>query len=169
MNKPLDDVTTYYLEMHSVDSLKSVEDGRGLSVLEAEIDNYKLNRFLYQYVGESWQWFDKLSLSDNEWKKYVEDPGLRTWVAYFKGSIAGYFELSQADNGSIEIVYFGLAQEFIGKGFGGYLLSCAIKSAWAMPGAQRVWLHTCSLDHPSALQNYKARGFQVYKQERAPV
>ena len=63
----------------------------------------------------------------------------------------------------VEIAYFGLAPRFIGKGFGGYLLSHAIKSAWAWEGTRRVWVHTCTLDHPTALQNYKARGLEVYK------
>lgn len=160
------EVITHYLEMHSVDDLKPVEESNGLSVIEAEIDNFRLNKFLYQTVGEPWQWLDRLAQSDDEWQQYVENPGLRTWVAYFKGSIAGYFELSQSGDGNVEIAYFGLAEEFIGKGFGGYLLSCALKMAWSMPGATRVWVHTCTLDHPSALKNYKARGFEVYKQDR---
>jgi len=160
----LQEVITYYLEMKSEEELKGVEESNGLSVIEAEIDNYKLNKFLYQYVGEPWDWVDKLSLSDESWQRYVESPGLKTWVAYYKGSIAGYFELSVVGS-DIELVYFGLAQAFIGKGFGGYLLSCAIKQAWGIDGAERVWLHTCSLDHPNALKNYEARGFQLYKTE----
>lgn len=160
----MQEVITYYLEMKSEKELKGVEESNGLSVIEAEIDNYKLNKFLYQYVGEPWDWVDKLSLSDESWQRYVENPGLRTWVAYYKGSIAGYFELSVVGR-DIELVYFGLAQAFIGKGFGGYLLSFAIKQAWGIDGAKRVWLHTCSLDHPNALKNYEARGFKLYKTE----
>jgi len=151
--------------MKDKNELSSVEVSNGLSVVEAEIDNFKLNRFLYQYVGEPWGWVDKLSLSDEQWREYVETPNLRTWVAYYKGSIAGYFELSMSDKADVEIAYFGLAENFIGKGFGGYLLSQAIQQAWNMENVKRVWVHTCTLDHPSALKNYQARGFKVYKQE----
>jgi GNAT superfamily N-acetyltransferase len=161
----LKDIVTYYLEMNSLDAFSEVEDCHGLSVIEAELDNFRLNKFLYQYVGEPWQWMDRLDLSDEEWADYVNNPRLRTWVAYLRGSIAGYFELSAADSGDVEIAYFGLAPDFIGRGFGGYLLSQAIRNAWRFPGAKRVWVHTCTLDHPSALNNYLARGFTIYRQE----
>lgn len=158
-------ITIYYLEMHSSDELIEVHFSGDLSVVEAEIDNYKLNRFLYQLVGEPWHWVDKLNLPDAEWKTYVENPDLRTWIAYHKGAIAGYFELLK-NGGDVEIIYFGLVPEFIGKGFGGFLLSEAIRQAWGIPGAKRVWVHTCTLDHPGALNNYKARGLKLYKQEQ---
>lgn len=161
----MSEVTIFYLEMNTEDELNAVESSNGLSVVEAEIDNFRLNKFLYQYVGEPWQWTDKLKLSDDEWRQYVDNPGIRTWVAYYRGSIAGYFELSQTENGDVEIMYFGLAADFIGKGFGGYLLSEAIKRAWSLEGVSRVWVHTCTLDHPSALKNYQARGFKIYKEE----
>jgi GNAT superfamily N-acetyltransferase len=163
----LAEVITCFLEMHCADDVNAVVDSRGLSVIEAEIDNFRLNRFLYEYVGEPWQWVEKLEQSDAQWRDYVEDPGLRTWVAYCRGSIAGYFELSDPGDGNVEIVYFGLAPAFIGQGFGGYLLSCALQAAWAMAGAKRVWLHTCSLDHPNAVKNYEARGMTMYRQERS--
>jgi GNAT superfamily N-acetyltransferase len=159
------EVTIYYLEMHSPDELNEKCAANGLMVTEAELDEFRFNRFLYQYVGESWQWTDKLTLSDSEWQEFVEDPQLRTWVGYYKGSIAGYFELKATDSGDTEILYFGLAPNFIGKGLGGYFLSQAIKNAWSIPGTRRVWVHTCNLDHPSALANYQARGLKLYKTE----
>lgn len=158
-------VTTYYLEMHSPEELHGKEDANGLQLMEAEINEYRFNRFLYQYIGEAWDWTDKLSLSDETWREYVESPKLTTWVAYYKGAIAGYFELLAEDNGSTEIAYFGLAPNFIGKGFGGYLLTQTIKQAWKLPSTKRVWVHTCTDDHPSALQNYQARGLKLYKTE----
>ena len=144
-------------------------DSNGLVVVEAEIDEFRLNRFLYQLVGSAWQWTDRLALSDEEWKTYVESSSLKTWVAYFKGAIAGYYELNSNSNGDTEIAYFGLAQAFIGKGFGGYLLTRAIKSAWEMPTTKRVIVHTCTLDHQAALGNYKSRGFTIYKTETSSV
>lgn len=136
----------------------------GFDVLEAEIKHYKFNKFLYQLVGEGWAWNDKDSFSDQQWREYAEDENLRTWVAYTRGSISGYFELERQPNSDLEITYFGLVPGMIGKGLGGYLLTYAIKSAWAWGDTKRIWLHTCSLDHASALNNYKARGFEVYRE-----
>jgi GNAT superfamily N-acetyltransferase len=160
----LSEVITYYLEMNSRADLRSSASPDGLSVVEAEIKNYRVNRFLYQYVGEPWDWTDKLALPEETWKEYAESPWLSTWMAYYKGAIAGYFELQNTPEGEVEIVYFGLAADFIGKGFGGYLLTRAIEAAWGLPGAKRVWVHTCTLDHPSALKNYQSRGFTIYHQ-----
>ncbi len=157
-------VTTYYLEMLSPSSLKSKDDPKGLTITECEIKQYQFNKFLYSFIGEPWLWTDKLSWSDKAWEEYVESEDLRMWVAYYNGAIAGYFELLKKEN-DVEIIYFGLAGSFIGKGVGGYLLSKAIMSAWKWPGVKRVWVHTCTLDHPSALQNYLARGMKIYKEE----
>ena len=156
-------VTTYYLEMLDPVSLKSKDDSRGLVVTECEIKQYQFNKFLYQFIGEQWLWEDKFSWSEKAWQDYVESENLRTWVAYCAGAIAGYFELLKKDS-DVEIIYFGLAESFIGQGFGGYLLSKAIRSAWEWPGTKRVWVHTCTLDHPSALQNYISRGLKMYKE-----
>lgn len=158
-------VTTYYLEMTSPAALRAKEDAQGLQLRECEIKQFQFNRFLYELVGEAWSWTDRLSWSDEQWRSWVEDDNLRMWVAYYKGSPAGYFELQRQGGGVVEIAYFGLAAGFIGRGFGGYLLSRAIESAWAWQGTTRVWVHTCSLDHPGALQNYEARGMEVYKVE----
>lgn len=158
----MSEVTTYCLEMTSPSRLNAKEKARGLQIVECKIKQYQFNQFLYQFVGAPWGWIDKLSWTEAQWRAYAENENLRTWVAYRKGSPAGYFELQQQDAGDVEIAYFGLAPQFIGQGFGGYLLSRAIESAWAWKDTQRVWVHTCTLDHPSALQNYKSRGMEVY-------
>jgi len=157
-------VTIYYLEMLAANQLNASKPVPALTITEAKIKEYRLNRFLYTLVGEAWQWQDKLTDTDATWKAYAERDNLRTWVAYVDGAIAGYFELEISAEQEVEIKYFGLAAGFIGKGLGGYLLSYAIQQAWQTCQAKRVWVHTCSLDHPSALANYKARGFQLYKE-----
>jgi len=83
---------------------------------------------------------------------------------YSDGSPAGYFELERHPDGSIEVAYFGLIQEFLGRGLGKNLLTAAAEQAWS-DGANRVWLHTCTLDDPAALPNYLKRGFKKFKQE----
>ena len=157
--------TIYYLEMQQADQLNEKSKVEGLTISEAIIKEYRFNRFLYSLVGEKWQWLDKLNESDDDWKAYAERDNLRTWVAYYQGAIVGYFELEVSAEQEVEIKYFGLAPAFIGKGFGGYLLTYAIQQAWTICNAKRVWVHTCSLDHPSALANYQARGFVLYHQE----
>jgi len=154
---------TYYLDMLSPSDLRGKDDPRGLVLSECRIKQHQFNRFLYKYIGEQWQWTDKLQWSDEMWREYVGSDNLRTWVAYYDGGIAGYYELLQQGD-EVEIIYFGLAEPFIGRGFGGYLLTEAIRSAWAWQGSRRVWVHTCTLDHPSALQNYLARGMSIYRQ-----
>jgi GNAT superfamily N-acetyltransferase len=157
-------VSTMYLEMQSRGQLqKKANNDPRFRVLEASIKQWQYNRFLYTLVGAPWQWCDKLSWDDTKWKAHVEDERLKMFVAYFDGSLAGYFELSH-QNQEVEILYFGLTPQFIGKGFGGALLTSAIEHAWSL-NPQRVWVHTCTLDHPAALQNYLARGMVVYKTE----
>jgi GNAT superfamily N-acetyltransferase len=157
-------VTTYFLEMNSSASFVPKESRPDLVITECEIKQWQYNRFLYALVGHAWHWTDKLSWTDAQWEEYVHNINLRTWVAYHRGTPAGYYELQSQEEGSVEIAYFGLEPDFIGKGYGGYLLSHAILSAWSMPETKRVWVHTCSLDHPSALQNYQARGLKIYKE-----
>lgn len=155
-------VQTHYLEMRSPDCLVRRERPAGLNVRECKVRQFELNRFLYQLVGGPWHWTDKLAWTDEQWKSYVEDENLRTWVAYDGGTPAGYYELQRQRDGDVEIAYFGLAPGFIGKGYGAYLLYHAIRSAWDWHGTKRVWVHTCTLDHPGALSNYEARGLKVY-------
>lgn len=128
---------------------------------ECCIKQFPLNRFLYQYVGAPWQWIDKLSWSDEQWRTYAENDDLRLWIGYYQGSPAGYFEL-QKYAAHVEINYFGLAQPFIGKGFGSILLDAAIDAAGQWGGGM-VRVNTCSLDHPRALDHYQARGFTLYR------
>ncbi|WP_323846532.1 GNAT family N-acetyltransferase [Microbulbifer magnicolonia] len=159
-------VTTHFLEMTAPNQLRGKPRPPALEVIEAELKEYRFNRYLYQLVGEPWQWTDKLALPDETWRQYAEREQLRTWVAYHRGAIAGYYELEQQADGDVQIAYFGLAPRFVGMGFGGYLLTCALQSAWAWGNTRRVWVHTCTLDHPGALHNYRARGMLVYRTEQ---
>jgi len=154
----------YYLEMKSASQHISKALPHELKIVEIKIDQPAFNRFLYQLIGGPWQWTDKSSLSTEEWNQYVMTPDLRTWVGYVDGAIAGYFELEK-QGVSTEIKYFGLSTEFIGKGLGSPLLSAALSEAWNSPETERVWVHTCQLDHKNALKNYQNRGFKIYKTE----
>ncbi len=140
-------------------------DSKGMKVVECEINQFQLSKFFYQQVGKDWQWTDRLGWTDEQWRRHAEADSLRTWIGYYKGSPAGYFELQQQNENGVEIAFFGLLPEFIGLGMGGFLLTKAVESAWAWDDPPRVWLHTCSLDHPHAIKNYRARGFEVYRTE----
>jgi GNAT superfamily N-acetyltransferase len=125
-------------------------------------------RFLYTEVGRRYHWFDRLPWTDDQIRDYLADPAVSLYVMWVAGAPAGYFELRIEPNRAVEIVYFGLLAEFTGRGLGGHMLTEAATRAWAT-GAARVWLHTNTLDHPSALPNYLKRGFRVTRTERYEV
>ncbi len=158
------DVTTYYLEMLDPRALKPKSPGEGAALVRVDPPMPELNRFFYTAVGGDWHWTDRLPWTWRQWFDYLSRPETQTWMLTVHGIPAGYAELEGDADGNVKIAYFGLLPAYIGKGHGGYFLSCAIEKAWAM-NARRVWVHTCSLDHSSALANYLARGFSKYKEE----
>ena len=121
-------------------------------------------RYLYREVGRLYHWTDRLGWTDEEIRAHLANDAITLWVMYYDGAPAGYFELLRYEDGSTEIAYFGLLQEFLGRGLGKHLLSVAVERAWSS-GANRVWLHTCTLDDPAAMPNYLKRGFKPFKQE----
>ena len=163
------EVITYYLEMTSVEELRPARPpAEPFAVLRAELAFPALNRFFYAEVGRAYSWTKRLPWTEEQWRAWVERPGMQTWIGYVQGTPAGYFELEeQRENGNkqVELAYFGLLPPFVGRGVGGALLTEAIRRAWAL-GPQRVWVHTCTLDHPAALPNYQKRGFRIYDQKR---
>ena len=122
-------------------------------------------RAMYTAVGERWQWRDRLLLTDQEVDAWLASPDVHVWPLRVEGRFAGYFELQRYPDARAEIMYFGLAPDFIGRGLGGWLLTRAVEEAFAL-GASHVTLHTCTLDSPHALPNYLARGFVVTREER---
>lgn len=121
-------------------------------------------RSLYAAVGRDFHWTDRLAWSDADVERHLSNPGVALWLMSEGDTPAGYFELRAHDDGSVEIAYFGLLPAYIGRGWGKYLLTRATQVAWDL-AANRVWLHTCTLDHPSALPNYLKRGFRPVRQE----
>ena len=121
-------------------------------------------RYLYMEVGRQYHWTDRLSWTDERARGHLLDPTVSVWLLSSPASPAGYFELKRHADDSVEIAYFGLLPEFTGRGWGKYLLTRAARAAWDS-GAGRVWLHTCTLDHPGALPNYLGRGFRPFREE----
>lgn len=158
-------VTTYFLELRNVeDFIPSGREAPDLDIREARIACPELGRFLYTVVGRAWHWTDRLSWPYSTWLAHLERPEVELWIAYLDGVIAGYVELERQPGKSVEIAYFGLLRQFMGKGIGGLLLSDTVERAFRT-GARRVWLHTCSLDSPQAIGTYRARGFHLFKEE----
>lgn len=158
-------VTTWYLEQTTAADLKPARPRRpdlGVTLVSPVLP--ELNRFFYTAVGGDWYWIDRLGWTYAEWLSWLDRPEVETWIFHVAGVPAGYFELESQAEGNVEICYFGLLPAFVGQGLGGYALTAAARRAWDR-GARRVWVHTCSLDHPAALANYLARGFRVYRQE----
>jgi ribosomal protein S18 acetylase RimI-like enzyme len=160
------DVQRNYLEIKSIKDLNEVvEPNRDYSVDLLEPINFQLNKFFYKNIGKKHKWTDRLIWTEAQWIDYVSNKNIRTYVFKFKNNLAGFFELiSHSEKKEIEIAYFGLLEEFQNKKLGSYLLSQAIQKSFNS-GIERVWVHTCSLDHKNALSNYIARGMKIFKTE----
>jgi GNAT superfamily N-acetyltransferase len=171
----MNEKVTYTLEMHHPDDLrrpKSVERP-GLRIERMTTPCPEFNKFLHTVVGHDYRWGGRSDWGQDEWTAYASRDNLHTWVAYIDGTPAGYCEMEKTPEGDVEIKSFGLLPAFIGQGLGGHLLTVAVERAWAPTadggmGATRVWLHTCSHDHPHALKNYLARGFRIAHTEQSP-
>lgn len=157
-------VTTTYLEMARASQAVPFRGQRRLEVRRAEVACPELNRFFYVAVGSDWWWYSRLAWSRGQWMEYLDRPALETWVGYLTGTPAGYFELESQSGEQLELRYIGLLPSFIGRGLGTELLSAATERAWQLR-PKRVWVRTCTLDHPRALQNYQSQGFAAYKSE----
>lgn len=165
-------VTTWSLELTSPDELRRAAvppAGSGVRIVRSEVPSPDFGRFLYTAVGADCEWIDRLPWPPERWRTHLEQPGTEVWVAYERGTPAGYVELGAQDAGVVEIVYFGLLPDFRGRGLGGHLLSFGTERAWDLASrwegrdpTKRVWVHTCSLDGPYALDNYRRRGFRVF-------
>ena len=155
-----------YLEINSIEDLNDVKDPTeeySLNLLEPQ--NFQLNKFFYKNIGKKHKWIDRLVWTENQWIDYVSSQKVKTYVLKHKGDLAGFFELIfHSEKNEIEIAYFGILEEFQNKKLGSYLLSQAIQKSFKRD-INRVWVHTCSLDHKNALNNYIARGMKIFKTE----
>jgi len=157
-------VTITYLEMTSEEDVVPFEAERRLEVRQARHPCPEVNRFFYVAVGSDWGWHERLAWDRARWLTWLDRPELETWIGYLDGTPVGYYELEVQPNRQVQLSYFGLLPSFIGRGLGAELLSWAVGRAWEL-GPERVWLHTCTMDHPRALTNYLGRGFTRYAAE----
>ena len=157
------EVTVYYLEMlaHAERNVPAPRDD--LVVHHARTPSVPYYRFLYDAVGKEYHWLSRRKLSDNELAAILGNPLNEVHVLHVDGSPAGFAELDRRQLDEIELVQFGLMSDFIGQGLGSWFLQWTLDKAWSYE-PKRFWLHTCSLDHPAALPNYKKAGFLQYKE-----
>lgn len=163
-----DRLITTYMEMTAPDQLRAAFiDSPDIEVRPTQYTDLAAYRALYSAVGEAWHWRDRLLMPDAELAEALAQADVN--VLYVGGEVAGYVELAPGgDDGSVEVAYFGLLPAFFGRGLGKHLLSAGVQRAWER-GATRVWLHTCNLDGPAALNNYLARGFTITHVEDIPM
>ena len=167
MNKKIE---RNYLEIKSLTDLNissSIPEGYEVQIIKPA--NFQLNKFFYKNVGKKHRWIDRLIWTENQWIDYVSSENVKTYVFKYKNDLVGFFELiSHTEKKEVEIAYFGLLEEFQNKNLGSYLLSQAIKKSFE-ENINRVWVHTCSLDHKNALNNYIARGMKIFKTETVKI
>ena len=157
--------TRIYLELTTPDQFRPGTPGSPELRVQRVDPQPAQYREYYRTVGAAYHWRDRWDWTDAEIAHHLAQPEITVFVAEDTHRFAGWYELRRVpDDGSVEIAYFGLVSAAIGRGLGRELLTSAVQAAWAL-GATRVWLHTCSLDHPHALPNYRARGFAAYRTE----
>jgi ribosomal protein S18 acetylase RimI-like enzyme len=164
------EVQRNYLEINSIqDLIEAIKPDGNYSLNLLEPTNFQLNKFFYKNIGKKHKWIDRLVWTEAQWIDYVSSNKVSTYILKFKNNLAGFFELiSHDEKKETEIAYFGLLEEFHNKKLGSYLLSEAIKRSFK-GSIDRVWVHTCSLDHKNALNNYVARGMKIFKTETIKV
>lgn len=162
------ELVTTYLEMRQAPRRPNVAPPRGTALLRLEQPSLAFYRFLYDQVGEPWLWYERRQMTDDALMAIIADPKVDIYVLYADGEPAGYVELDRRARGEVELAYLGLRPDYVGHGLGLYLLSWAVDAAWRH-GPDRLWVHTCNLDHPRALGLYQRVGFTVYKQERTMI
>ncbi len=161
-----EEIKRNYLEINSLQDLnegKKPSEDYSLSLIDPI--NFQLNKFFYKSIGKNHKWVDRLSWSEEKWINYLSLKNVKTYVFKFKDDLVGFFELIRhLEKNETEIAYFGILEEFHNRKLGSYLLSEAIKISFQNK-VNRVWLHTCSLDHKNALNNYISRGMKIFKTE----
>jgi len=166
----IQEVKRSYLEINSLEDLKENNqstDSYSLNLLDPI--NFQLNKFFYKNIGKKHRWVDRLVWAESQWIDYVSNKKVKTYIFKYKEELVGFFELIfHFEKKEVEIAYFGILEEFQNKKLGSYLLTQAIKKSF-VGNINRVWVHTCSLDHKNALNNYIARGMKIFKTETIKI
>ena len=161
-------VQRYFLDYEFSKNFKiqSTQSDNLLKIVLNDKKNYEINKFFYKQIGKDHFWRDRLIWTDKQWLKYSSSPLLETWILKDeKNDLIGYYEIEKHDNKEFELINMGILSEYRSKGYGSLLLNHVLKKS-SENKADKVWVHTCSLDHKFALANYLARGFKIFKKEQ---
>ncbi|MBC9879318.1 GNAT family N-acetyltransferase [Bradyrhizobium sp. INPA01-394B] len=121
-------------------------------------------RDLFRRVGEEWLWFSRLRMTDAELAAIIQAPDVEVYSLVVDGRDEGLLELDFREPGQCELVYFGVTASLIGSGAARFLMNRALERAWSAD-VRRVWVHTCTLDHPSAVAFYQRSGFRPFRRQ----
>ncbi len=154
-------VTVTYLEMLAPPAEPAPPAPPGVAVEHLVAPSVARYRQLYDAVGHDWYWMDRTHVADAALREMLEDPRVEVHVLRVDGREAGFAELDRSEPGEVRLMYFGLMPGFIGRGLGRWFLRWAVARAWSH-APRRVWVDTCTLDHPRALGNYQAVGFRPF-------
>ncbi len=161
-------VQRYFLdyEFSQNDKIPEIKNENLSKFFLNEKKNYEINKFFYKQIGKDHFWRDRLIWTDKQWLKYSTNPLLETWILKnCKGELVGYYEIEKHESKEFELINMGILSEYRSKGFGSLLLNHVLKKSFDNK-ADKVWVHTCSLDHKFALTNYLSRGFKIFKKEK---
>ena len=156
-----------YLEIFSVQDLRinhNIELDYTITLLDPS--DFQINKFFYKNVGKKYNWVDRLNWTDKQWIEYSSNEKVKTYILKIDDDLAGFYELIiHYEKKEVEIAYLGLLENYLNKKLGSYLLTSAIKNSFENKDIKRTWVHTCSLDHKNALNNYLSRGMKIFKKE----
>jgi GNAT superfamily N-acetyltransferase len=151
-----------HLEMRARPPLRPQPTSR-LTLVRWPAPRAEAYRTLFRRVGEPWLWFSRLLLPDAALLAIIGVPTVEVYAVCDPAGIeVGLLELDFRKRSECEIAFFGLIPELAGHGHGRWLMAETMIRAWRV-GIERVWVHTCTLDHPSALNFYRAQGFVAYE------
>jgi len=163
------EVTRYYLKIESLHNFKDFyEKKEDFTILKEKNLDIGFVKFLYKEIGKDFYWRDRLIWSDQDWFNLISRLDYQLYTLRILNDLAGYYEVLSDIEKNFEISYFGIFRQYFGKKIGSYLLSHAIKNLFNQ-GAKKIWVHTCTLDHPNALNNYLSRGMEIYKEEKIKI
>ena len=168
MSRPPGTVRRTYLDMRSPDQLRPARVPDPTPEVElVDPPSGAVCRELYVAVGQDWWWTDRQDWPIDRWDEWAART--QTWVGLIGGERIGYGELNPREGGEVELAYFGLLPGWPGRGYGGHLLTEIVRRAWLIPGTERIWLSTGTLDSDAALPGYLKRGFMAFAEVEEPM
>ena len=158
-------VKRYFLEIKDFSNPIELNLPENYKIILDEKKDFLLNKFFYKQIGVDHYWRDRLLWSDKEWVKYISNKNLETHILKKNDDLVGYYEQEyHPSSNEVELINMAVLKEFRDLKLGSILLNHAIASV-LRKNPNRMWVHTCSLDHKHALQNYKSKGFEIFKEE----